>query len=254
MILLTKTLLVVCLPTPLKNMPNRQLGWWHSQTEWKVKKIHGCKPPTRNTSRVILFWPSDGGQNAWQNMHEWDALGFCDKICKAKTMLRHHLCQRKCIGSTYTEQDVHAFFLAVYDLSPKYLWPSRLLGCHMSHGQLLLLRVLSVGNVCKSPMVHTLAHAGTKLVIKKGSTPNVPVVNHMCQEPVLFKRSCTENTPTSCWTRDNFWQFVTCWPWKQGPSRLLGAIMCHLMLWFTLGWNVWDLEIYIDSIHRLPLR
>ena len=75
-----------------------------------------------------------------------------------------------------------------------------------------------------------------------GSTITAYWIIHLCQDPVLFEWSCTENTSTSCWTRANFWQFVTCWPWKQGPSRLLGAIMCHLMLWFTLGMNVWDLE------------
>ena len=232
------------MPTyPSEKYDESSVGMMTFPTEWKIKKIHGCKPPTRNTSREILFWPSDGGQNAWQNMHE-DALGFCDKICKAKTMLRHHLCQRKCIGSTWTEQDVHAFFLAVYDLSAKIsMAKQRLLGCHMSHGQLLLLQVLSVGNVVQ------VTHGSYNLLMQaqssssnKGSTPNAPVVNHMCQGPVLFKRSCTENTPTSCWTHANFWQFVTCWPWKQGPSGLLGAIMCHLMLWFTLGLNVWDLE------------
>ena len=67
-------------------------------------------------------------------------------------------------------------------------------------------------------------------------------ITPLCQDPVLFEWSCTENTSTSCWTRANFWQFVTCWPWKQGPSRLLGAILCHHILWFILGLNVWDLE------------
>ena len=68
-------------------------------------------------------------------------------------------------------------------------------------------------------------------------------ITPLCQDPVLFEWSCTENTSTSCWTRANFWQFVTCWPWKQGPSRLLGAIMCHPILWFTLRLNVWDLGL-----------
>ena len=32
-------------PTPLKNMTNRQLGWWNSQYDGKIK-FHGSKPPT----------------------------------------------------------------------------------------------------------------------------------------------------------------------------------------------------------------
>ena len=156
------------MPTyPSEKYAESSVGMMTFPTEWKVKKIHGCKPPTRNTSRVILFWPSDGGQNAWQNMHE-DALGFCDKICKAKTMLRHHLCQRKCIGSTYTEQDVHAFFLAVYDLSAKISMAKQ--AVRMSYVTWSV--VVTSGTVSRKrgashPWFIQLAHAGTKLVIKE---------------------------------------------------------------------------------------
>ena len=36
-------------PTPLKNDGLRQLGWWHSQYDGKVRKFHASKPPTRYT-------------------------------------------------------------------------------------------------------------------------------------------------------------------------------------------------------------
>ena len=42
-------------PTPLKNMRERQLGWWHSiLTEWKNHKIPWFQ--TTNISRMLVLW------------------------------------------------------------------------------------------------------------------------------------------------------------------------------------------------------
>ena len=42
-------------PTPLKNMRERQLGWWHSiLTEWKNHKIPWFQ--TTNISRMVVLW------------------------------------------------------------------------------------------------------------------------------------------------------------------------------------------------------
>ena len=46
-------------PTPLKNMTNRQLGWWHSQYDGKVIRQPCSKPPTR-------FGPTVSRQRTWK--------------------------------------------------------------------------------------------------------------------------------------------------------------------------------------------
>ena len=236
-------ILVGGMPTyPSKKMANRQLGWWHSQLNGKSNNpwLQTTNQKHESGDFVLTFrWrPKCMTKYAWRCLRFlWQNMQSKDNVktppLPEKVRWEAHTLNRMCMP----------FFWQFMTRRPKSLWPSRLLGCHMSHGQLLLLRLLSVGNVVQvNHGSYNLLMQARRSSSKKGSTPNVPVVNHMCQDPVLFKRSCTENTPTSCWTRDNFWQFVTCWPWKQGPSRLLGAIMCHLMLWFTLGLNVWDLE------------
>ena len=57
-----------------------------------------------------------------------------------------------------------------------------------------------------------------------GSTITAYWIIHLCQDPVLFEWSCTENTSTSCWTRAIFWQFCDLLAMK---ARTKQAIRCH---------------------------